>query len=139
MNLLPHDHREFESAAYKCRAACEIADRSLVQKIFAELASSYREHVRIEEETLLHACEEHSHGLAGPADSLRADHEQILKLMDHIAERLDVSSHENLSDSFSLLYRILAKHHKKEEEIFLPMASEILHSKKSAILAEMQG
>ena len=59
--------------------------------------------------------------------------------MDHIAERLDVSSHENLSDSFSLLYRILAKHHEKEEEIFLPMASEILHSKKSAILAEMQG
>jgi hypothetical protein len=31
----------------------------------------------------------------------------------------------------------LRNHHEKEEEIFLPMASEALYSNKDAILAEM--
>ena len=138
INWLHHDHRDFESAVYRCRTACDMADWSLVQDVFAELVSSYRNHVRIEEEVLLHAYEEHPGASIGPADSLRADHEQILHLMDHIEQLLADNARDNLSDKFSLLYRIVSKHHEKEEEIFLPMASEALHSSKNAILADMQ-
>lgn len=138
INWLHHDHRDFESAVYKCRTACDMAQWSRVQDVFAELASSYRSHVRIEEEVLFPAYEAHPGASIGPTDSLRGDHEQIFHLMDHIARRIADKAQENLAESFSLLYRILTKHHEKEEEIFLPMASEALYSSKDDILADLQ-
>ena len=110
----------------------------MLQDVFTELVSGYRSHVRIEEEVLLPAYEAHPQASIGPTDSLRSDHEQIFQLMDHIARRLAENARENLAENFSLLFRILNKHHEKEEEIFLPMASEALYSSKSAILSELQ-
>ncbi len=138
MNWLHHDHRDFESAVYKCRTACDIADWSLVQDVFTEMASNYRNHVRIEEDALFPAYEAHHEASSGPTDSLRADHEQIFHLMDHIAQCLDENDRESLAEHFSLLYRVFRNHHEKEEEIFLPMASGALYSNKDAILAEMK-
>ena len=138
MNWLHHDHKNFESAVYKCRTACDDADWSLVQDIFDELASNYRNHVRIEEEVLFPAYEAHTEALTKPTSSLKADHVQIFNLMDHIAQRLSEGVQETLAENFSLLYQILIKHHEKEEEIFLPMASEALYSDKDAILADMK-
>ena len=138
INWLHHDHREFESAVYECRAACDISRWSRVQDVFGRLASQYRDHVRIEEEVLLPAYESRLRAAVEPADSLRADHEQILHLMDHITQRLADGSCDNLSENFALLYRVLTKHHEKEEEIFLPMASEMLYSSKNDILADLR-
>lgn len=138
INWLHHDHRDFESAVYRCRTACDRAEWRLLQDVFAELVSDYRSHVRIEEEVLLPAYEAHPGASIGPTDSLRADHEQIFHLMDHITQRLAGEARENLAENFSLLYRILTKHHEKEEEIFLPMASEALYSSKNDILADLQ-
>ena len=115
-----------------------MGDWSVLQDVFTELAAGYRNHVRIEEEVLLPAYEAHPGVSTGPTDSLRSDHDQIFQLMDHIAQRLADNARENLAENFSLLFRILNKHHEKEEEIFLPMASEALYSSKSAILAELQ-
>ncbi|UCH40296.1 MAG: hemerythrin domain-containing protein [Gammaproteobacteria bacterium] len=138
MNWLNHDHREIESAVYRCRSACDIADWSLVQDVFAEMASDYKNHIRIEENVLFPAYEAHPEASSGPTESLQADHEQIVHLMDHIAQRLADNNRKSLAESFSLLYRILRNHHEKEEEIFLPMASGALYSNKDAILAKMQ-
>ena len=137
MKWLHHDHKDFESAVYKCRVACDIADWSLVQDVFAEMASNYKNHVRIEEDVLFPAYDAHPGASSGPTASLEADHEQILHLMDHIAQGLAENDRESLAENFSLLYRILRNHHEKEEEIFLPMASGALYSNKDAILAEM--
>ncbi len=138
MNWLHHDHREFESAVYRCRNACDTADWSLVRDVFAEMALNYKNHVRAEEDVLFPAYEAHAGASSKPTASLVADHEQIFHLMDHIAQRLDENDRENLAEHFSLLYRVLRNHHEKEEEIFLPMASEALYSNKDAILAEMR-
>lgn len=134
MNWLNHDHKEFEAAVYKCRNACHEEEWSVVERLFPDLRFSYREHVRIEEEVLFPAYEAHPGVSSGPTDSLTADHVQIFNLMNRIADRLNKKSLDSLAEDFSLLYRILVKHHEKEEEIFLPMASEALYSDKDAIL-----
>ena len=138
MNWLHHDHRDIESAVYRCRTACDIADWSLVHEVFAEMTSNYRNHIRIEEDVLFPAYQAHPEASSEPTASLEADHEQIVHLMDHIAQRLAEKDYESLAENFSLLYRILRNHHEKEEEIFLPMASGALYSSKDAILARMQ-
>ncbi len=138
MNWLNHDHKNFESAVYKCRSACDDANWPLVQQVFDELLAGYRSHVRIEEEVLFPAYDQQPGVPADPTDSLRADHTQIFRLMEHIAQRLEQSSNDGLAEDLSLLYRTLIKHHEKEEPIFLPMASQALYSDKDAILEELK-
>ena len=138
MSWLHHDHKNFESAVYQCRSACDDANWSRVRDIFDELASHYRSHVRIEEEVLFPAYEAHPDASSKPTESLRSDHTQIFNLMDNIAQSLQQGAQDRLAENLSLLYRILTKHHEKEEEIFLPMASEALYSDKDAILADMK-
>ena len=136
-NWLNHDHQKFESVVYQCRTACDAEDWSSVRRHFEELTSIYESHIYIEEEVLFPAYEKHPGVSMEPTASLKADHVQILHLIKHIAQQLDNSDHDNLAEDFSLLYRTLASHHEKEEEIFLPMASEALYSDKDAILQFM--
>ena len=138
MGWLNHDHKNFESAVFKCRTACDERDWSQVQGLFTELEAKYRSHVRLEEEVLFPAYEARPGAAAEPTNSLKSDHTQIFHLMDHISRQLDQGSHDSLAYDFALLYRTLIKHHEKEEEIFLPMASEALYSDKDAILAELK-
>ncbi len=137
MNWLNHDHKNFESTVYKCRTACDTSDWSSVRRLFGELSSSYESHVLIEEGVLFPAYESHPAATEGPTTSLKSDHEQIFRLLNHITDQLDQGSHDTLAEDFSLLYRIMIRHHEKEEEIFLPMASEALYSDKDAILADL--
>jgi iron-sulfur cluster repair protein YtfE (RIC family) len=137
MNWLNHDHKNFESVVYKCRTACDDADWPSVKRLFDEFASRYESHVRIEEKVLFPAYETHLGSPIEPTTSLKADHTQIFRLIGYISRQLEHGSHENLAEHFSLLYRTLTRHHEKEEEIFLPMASEALYSDKDAILADL--
>ena len=138
MNWLNHDHGNFELAVYKCRTACDASDWPLVQCTFREFASRYKSHMHAEEEVLFLAYDAHPGTTTDPTDSLKADHTQILRLMEHISELLDVGSYESLAEDLSLLYRTMIKHHEKEEEIFLPMASEALFPNKDTIHADLK-
>ena len=138
MNWLNHDHQNFEEMAYKCRTTCDDGDRTSVMRLFEKLTSNYESHVRIEEEVLFPAYEALSGVSIEPTTSLKADHIQIFRLIRHISQQLDHSAHANLGEDFSLLYQTLRRHHEKEEEIFLPMASEALYSNKDAILTDLK-
>jgi iron-sulfur cluster repair protein YtfE (RIC family) len=138
MNWLNHDHKSFESAVYKCRSACDDANWSFVQQVFAELVENYKLHVRIEEEVLFPAYEQHPGVTAEPTDFLRADHKQIFSLMEHISSQLNQKAYDTVAEDLSFLYRTMIGHHDKEEQIFLPMASEALYSDKNTILEELK-
>jgi iron-sulfur cluster repair protein YtfE (RIC family) len=137
MNWLNHDHQNFEEVVYQCRTACDAQDWPAVRRIFEKFASNYESHVRIEEEVLFPAYDAHPGTSMEPTTSLKADHVQIFRLIRHITQQLGNSTHADLGEDLSLLYRTLSIHHDKEEEIFLPMASEALYSDKDAILTNL--
>jgi iron-sulfur cluster repair protein YtfE (RIC family) len=138
MSWLKHDHRAFELVVWNCCTACDAGDWDKVRRLADELASAYASHVRIEEEVLFPAYE----GLPGvppePTASLKLDHAQIFRLISLITGRLKDRNHATLAEDFASLYRKLARHHEKEEEIFLPMASEALEGDKDYLLGELQ-
>ena len=138
MNWLDHDHRNFESLVYRCRSASDAADWGAVKRLVDQLASAYRSHVVIEEQVLFPAYESHPGSSAKPTDTLKADHAQIFRLFSHVTKQLDDQAHDGVADDLAMLFRTLARHHEKEEEIFLPMASEALYANKDAILADLK-
>ena len=137
MNWLDHDHRRFESLVYSCRRASDADEWEEVGRLVEQLGAAYRSHVAIEEQVLFPAYEAHPGAPVEPTESLRADHAQIFRLFSHVGERLQQGVHDDLADDLALLFRTLARHHEKEETIFLPMASEALYADKDAILADL--
>lgn len=137
MNWLYHDHKHFEAIVYECRSACDDENWGVAQRLLDELTGKYESHVRVEEHVLFPAYEALAGVSTTPTKSLKNDHTQIFSLMAQIAQRLGQGTCADLAEEFALLYRTLTRHHEKEEEIFLPMASELLSSGKHAILDEL--
>lgn len=138
MNWLDHDHRKFESMVYRCRTASDAADWNEVKRLVGQLASAYSSHVAIEERVLFPAYEVLPGYPTEPTSSLKADHAQIFRLFGHVTKQLDEQAHAGLAEDLATLFRTLARHHEKEEEIFLPMASQALYADKDAILNELK-
>lgn len=134
MNWLHHDHKHFESVVYKCRTACDAADWETAVGLLEQLASEYKSHIRMEEGVLFPAYEALPGVSTNPTASLKQDHNQIFRLFSHITQELKDGAYDNSAQNLSLLFRTLIRHHEKEEELFLPMASELLASKKGELL-----
>ena len=135
---LHHDHKQFETAIHRCRVVCDDGDWTNVQEAFGNFVSAYRDHVRLEEEALFPMYEEQVGVSTEPTSSLREDHAQIFRLVANIQELISRAAWERVAQDVSLLYRSLIRHHEKEEEIFLPMASDALVSDKEEVVAELK-
>ena len=137
-NWLNHDHQQFEMAVHRCRDLCDSEDWTALRDEFRQFAASYESHVRLEEDALFPMYEEQTQASSEPTDSLREDHAQIFRLTSHIEAALRRDDRQGIASDVALLYRTLSKHHEKEEEVFLPMASELLLADKDNILAELK-
>ncbi|MDJ0741270.1 MAG: hemerythrin domain-containing protein [Gammaproteobacteria bacterium] len=138
MNWLYHDHRKFESLVYQCRTASDAGDWEIVKGLVEQLLVAYESHVAIEEQILFPAYEAHPGAPAEPTEALKSDHVQIFRLFRHVAKQLEDDIPASVADDLAMLFRTLARHHEKEEQIFLPMASEALYADKDAILADLE-
>ena len=135
---LNHDHKQFESAVYCCRSVCDDEDWGTVRNLFQDFLSSYVMHMQLEEDVLFPMYEERAETPTGAIISLREDHAQILGLAKHIRDLLERGDTQSVPNHMSSLYRLVTKHHKNEEEIFLPMARETLLSDKDKMLSELK-
>ncbi len=135
---LHHDHKQFETAVHRCRTICDDEDWSMVHQVFQDFLSSYEMHVQLEEDVLFPMYEERPETSPEPTDSLREDHAQIFRLGKNIQDLLARGDWEGVPHDVSLLYQALIRHHEKEEEMFLPMASDSLLSDKDKIIAELE-
>jgi len=138
MTWLNHEHQQFESAVYRCRSICDDKNWGLVRTLFQEFVESYGTHVRLEEDVVFAMYEERAGTSSEPTDSLRTDHAQIANLCKHIHDLLERGDWQHVPREISLLYRCVIRHHEKEEEIFLPMASEVLLSDKEEVLSRLK-
>jgi iron-sulfur cluster repair protein YtfE (RIC family) len=110
----------------------------MVHQVFQDFLSSYEMHVQLEEDVLFPMYEERPETSPEPTDSLREDHAQIFRLGKNIQDLLARGDWEGVPHDVSLLYQALIRHHEKEEEMFLPMASDSLLSDKDKIIAELE-
>jgi len=138
MTWLSHEHTQFESAVHRCRSACDSENWAIVRKIFQDFVTSYEVHAALEEDVVFPMYEEHAETSKEPTHSLRADHAQIFSLCRHIHDHLERGDYQGVPQEMSLLYRSLIRHHEKEEEIFLPMASEALLLDKEQVLSKLK-
>ena len=132
-NWLEHEHSLYEDLLSQCQDAVEIEDWRTVDLLFKEMVTSLKRHMALEEEVLYPAYETTPHAPQGPTQALRAEHDRIVGLIMDMNQVIKSRGSEHVLECLLHLETQMIKHHEKEEDIFLPMASHILDARREEI------
>jgi len=94
-------------------------------------------HMAMEEEVLYPAYEARIHIPNGPTDALRDEHSSIMRQVTDMAHVLKSKDSAHVFECLTHLENLMIKHHEKEEDIFLPMASLLLESNRADIMQQL--
>ena len=137
-NWLVHEHSLYEDLLSRCRDAVESEDWGTVDKIIHELVTHLKRHMAMEEEVLYPAYESSPHAPQGPTMALREEHSNIVRLIRDTARVIRSRDSDHVLECLAHLDYQMIKHHEKEEDIFLPMASHILNSSRDELLRKLE-
>ncbi len=136
-NWLVHEHSLYEDLLSECHDAVENEDWEGVNLIFSQLVMHLKRHIALEEEVLYPAYESAAHAPQGPTTALRDEHSTIIRLLQDMVPIIRTRDSEHLLQCLSQLENQMIKHHEKEEDFFLPMASHILKASHDELLLKM--
>jgi len=136
-NWLVHDHSWYEALMLRSQLAVAGEDWAAADRDFKDLVGRLKTHMAMEEGVLYPAYEAATDAPQGPTTALRQEHDEIVRLVQDTVRLLKSRDAEHVLDSLAKLEQLMFKHHEKEEDIFLPMASHILTAKREEILAQL--
>jgi hemerythrin-like domain-containing protein len=136
-NWLVHEHSLYENLLSQCQDAVEIENWETVDLIFHELITHLKRHMALEEEVLYPAYESAPHAPQGPTTALREEHSGIVRLIKDMARVIKTRDSGHVLECLTHLEFQMIKHHEKEEDIFLPMASHILSASHDELLRKL--
>jgi len=136
-NWLIHEHSLYENLLSQCTEAVEIEDWKTVNLLFKKMVTHLKRHMALEEEVLYPAYEEATHAPQGPTGALREEHDQIVRLILDMARIIKTRDSDYVLECLTHLESQMIKHHEKEEDLFLPMASHILDAKREEISQQL--
>jgi hemerythrin-like domain-containing protein len=91
----------------------------------------------LEEEVLYPAYEAAVEAPQGPTKALREEHDQIVRLVRDMVRVIKTRDSDHVLECLVHLEKQMIKHHEKEEDIFLPMASHILDAGREEISRQL--
>ena len=136
-NWLVHEHSLYEDLLGECKEAAEIEDWGTVNRAVHELVTHLNRHMALEEEVLYPAYESATHAPQGPTAALREEHAGIVRLIQDMARVIKTMDSDHVLECLAHLESQMIKHHEKEEDIFLPMASHILNTSRDELLSKL--
>jgi hemerythrin-like domain-containing protein len=136
-NWLVHEHSLYEGLLCQCQDAVEMEDWGTVDRVFNELVTHLKWHMALEEEVLYPAYEASPHAPQGPTAALREEHSAIVRLIRDMGRIINTRDSEHVLSGLTYLEFQMVKHHEKEEDIFLPMASHMLNTSRDELLRKL--
>jgi len=138
-NWLIHEHSLYENLLSRCTEAIEIEDWKTANLLFKSMVSHLKRHMAMEEEVLYPAYEAATHAPQGPTGALREEHDHIVRLVMDMARVIKTRDSDYVLECLTHLEKQMIKHHEKEEDLFLPMASYILDANREEISQQLAG
>ncbi len=136
-NWLVHEHSLYEDLLSRCTEAIEIEDWKSADLLFKRMVSHLKRHMAMEEEVLYPAYEASTHAPQGPTGALREEHDHIVRLITDMARVIKTRDSDYVLECMTHLEKQMIKHHEKEEDLFLPMASHILEASREEISRQL--
>ena len=135
---LVHDHSQYEELLIECCDAVQLEDWTTAEPLFRELISRLKTHMAMEEEVLYPAYESMSNFPQRPVQSLREEHDNIVRLARDVMRVLKTHDSDHVLDSLLSLEAAMIKHHEREEDVFLPMAGHLLMAQRDELTHQLK-
>lgn len=136
-NWLIHEHSLYENLLSQCTEAVEIEDWKTVNTLFKRMVTHLKRHMALEDEVLYTAYEASTDAPQGPTGALREEHDRIVRLVTDMARIIKTRDSDYVLECLAHLETQMIKHHEKEEDLFLPMASHILDARREEISQQL--
>ncbi|MCF7980346.1 MAG: hemerythrin domain-containing protein [Pseudomonadales bacterium] len=136
-NWLVHDHSMYEELLSQCQDAVDMEDWGTAEAAFEELIWHMKGHMAMEEEVLYPAYDARIPIPNGPTNALKDEHDNIVRQVTDMTHVLKSRDSEHAGECLSHLENLMMKHHEKEEDIFLPMASLLLEQDRAELLKQL--
>jgi iron-sulfur cluster repair protein YtfE (RIC family) len=137
-NWLHHDHRRYESVLDDCRVAAEQEDWKRVRRLFDELVSHLKLHMRMEERVVYPAYDEAQGADRAVTEAMRGEHDEVVRLLRDLSWILKTNDSEHFLESLQPLKEAMARHHHNEEQTFLPVAAHALLGRREEITRKLE-
>ncbi len=136
-NWLIHEHSLYENLLSECAEVIEIEDWGTADLLFIKMVSHLKRYMAVEEEVLYPAYEAATHAPQGPTGALRDEHDHIVRLVMDMVRVIKTRDSDYVLECLAHLEKQMIKHHEKEEDLFLPMASHILDANRDEISRQL--
>lgn len=133
-DLLKEDHDRLDDLFSSFRQAKE-QDPDQAGRLLNQFTRELRHHIEWEDEDLFPRYEEQVEPL-GLTRSMRADHREILRIIEMIQDRWSNGYYSETSWNAGRLRSILDRHNAKEEDELYPELNELLSSDEKRQIAE---
>jgi hemerythrin-like domain-containing protein len=102
------------------------------------LRQALAHHLAMEEHVLFPVLEGSRTAPAGPADTMRLEHEEIRELLAELSEALESRDRDAFLRRSETLRVLVQRHSLKEERVLYPLAEEVLGDSAAEVLKAMQ-
>lgn len=137
-NWLLHDHRHYEEVLVDCKHLALQGDWQGTEQRFHDLVALLKGHFLMEELVLFPAYEGLVAVPRAPTEHLCNEHNRVRQHLKALAQGVRARETQRFIESWSRLDQLMAVHHEKEEELFLPMAGHALLDKKEEVMARIK-
>ena len=133
-----HEHSGTEELLRECVEDAEMYSWDDCDTNFKALVEGLKEHIAMEEEVVFPAYERLTDLPQDPIKALRAEHDEIVRLLRDILIILKTRDADHIVESIQPLETVLTSHHEKEEDFFLPLAGFFLIPHQADLEQEMK-
>jgi len=131
-------HRQCDDNFAVVEQAIAKADWTAADQAFAAYRRAMVAHFTVEEATLFRQFEEKTGMTRGPTQVMRAEHAQILELIEAAAGALAARDAEDYSGYAETLLIMTQQHNMKEENILYPMCDQHLIYQLNELVPQMK-
>jgi len=137
-NWLVHDHRRYDAALAECELAAEAGDWKAAIEGYRGFVHDLKLHMDMEDQVIYPLLERETGDPDGEIAELRAEHDDLERLLQDLAVVIRNRDIDHLLDSLVPLHRAMNEHNAFEEQVLGRLASERVLGQREEIVARLQ-
>ena len=132
------DHRRCEALLAQAEQLASARHWDSGAAAFRALKQALAQHLAMEEHVLFPVLEGSRTAPAGPADTMRLEHEEIRELLAELSKALKSRDRDAFLKRSGTLRILMQRHNLKEERALYPLAEQILGDSAAEVLKAMR-
>ena len=137
-NWLVHDHHMYEETLENCLEAAEVNDWKDAVALFKKFLDDIQLHMRIEDDVIYPLIADKHGDIGDKVARLNDEHDDIVRLANDMVHVIMTKDFDHFERSLEPLYKVLSRHNRHEEAVFLSAEVETILLQRDEIMMQLE-